>query len=575
MTMKSSTLFLALVLTFPWVQEGGAAGKGTLNDLLARESAHLVSGAAALAKGDGPLTFKFFAEAVTGELRATGDTASADLISGALRGRIDSSSGDLLACMLRAYAREFYRDEIIAATSRLIRFRTYATDVPNRLNPEFIRQKDYLRALADTLGLGFRDVDGFVQEIRVGEGGRSFGLMSHSDVQPVDEKSWTGDPWSGEVTDSVIYGRGAVDDKGAIAAIMYGMRALLDSRIPIKNKLVLLVGTDEESANEDITTYLKTNPPPARTVVVDFAYPVFCAEKGWCGVWLKASRENDRPGEGLNIVDLQSGFSPSIVPGDATATIRPVGISMADAEVKLRNLAAEFEGSREGARITVAREDSVILITATGRSVHSSVPETGHNALMDLLVWLDRDVRPVENSLSLMSRFGAEYIGFELDGRSLGIAHSDSFMGGVSVAADMFHSDPDSIMFMFNFRIPKGTNLGETRKTIEGHLGDFSRKWKIEFSPQMYFSEPLYNDPDTPFIRKLLDIYSDVTGEKGTARSMGGGTYARRIPNSVVFGPNLESDEYLGHQPNERISLKALTRNIEILTHTLAVFGLD
>jgi dipeptidase D len=573
MTLK--TALLTLLVSVSCLQHSGTAGERALVNLLNGRAQEFVMRAEARSGGDGPLTFTYFTGSVTEELRKLGEDATADLVSRGLNGQVDPSSHELFAWMLHAYAREFYRDNIVSATSRLIRFRTFATDVPNRENPEFIRQKEYLRELAGSLGLGFRDVDGYVQEIWVGGGEKSFGLMSHSDVQPVEEKSWDGDPWSGEVTDSVIRGRGAIDDKGAIAAIMYGMRALLDSRLPLKNKLILLVGTDEESANEDISTYLKTNPAPTKTAVVDFAYPVFCAEKGWCGVWMKAGREADTLGSGLNVVDIRSGFSPSIVPGDATAVIRPVGISVGKAEVKLKELASEFERTRQGAKLTVAATDSTLVVTAAGRSVHSSVPETGHNPLMDLLVWLDRDVRPVGNSLSLMSRFGAEYIGFELDGRTLGIAHTDSFMGDVSVAADMFRSDPDSVMFMFNFRIPKGTDLGKIRETIDGHLRDFSDRWKIGFSPQMYLSEPLYNDPDSPFVRRLLGIYSDVTGEDGTARSMGGGTYARRIPNAVVFGPGLDGEEYLGHQPNENISLRALTRNIEILTHALVVFGLE
>jgi len=127
----------------------------------------------------------------------------------------------------------------------------------------------------------------------------------------------------------VIWGRGAIDDKSALVAIMYGMRALLDSGLPLRNRLILLVGSDEESANEDITTYLKSNAPPAKTVVVDFAYPVFCAEKGWCGLWLKTSRGADALQTGLNLVDLQSGLSPSIVPGSATATFTRRGIRSA------------------------------------------------------------------------------------------------------------------------------------------------------------------------------------------------------------------------------------------------------
>lgn len=570
---------LLLLLIFPFqVAEarGGAAGADSaLSRVLHERSSEFVPRAEDRAAGDSRKTFRNYSEMVVDALEESGDEAGAARLDRALKGEYDSSSAGLLGRMVYVYAREFYRDEIIAATSRLIQYRTFATDVPNRLNPEFIRQKEYLRELAITLGLGFRDVDGYVQEIWIGEGGESFGLMVHSDVQPVEDDTWSADPWSGEVTDSLIRGRGAIDDKGALAAIMYGMRALLDSGLPLRNKLILLVGTDEESANEDITAYLKTNPPPARTIVVDFAYPVYCAEKGWCGLWLKTAMGKDTQGAGLNLVDLQGGFSPSIVPGSATATLVPVRVDARDAGERLRELAADFERRRPGARISVAENEGKLVVTATGRSVHSSVPETGHNALMDLLVWLDRDVHPVQNPISLMARFAAGAVGLELDGRSLGIAHHDPFMGDVSVAGNMFRCDQDSILFMFNFRVPKGADLEKIRTTLESRVRDFSAEAGIGFSRQLYLSEALYNDPNSPLVNKLLNIYGDVTGEVERPRSMGGGTYARRIPDAVVFGPNLPGDEYLGHQPNESITLRALTRNIEILTHTLVMFGLD
>jgi len=89
-----------------------------------------------------------------------------------------------------------------------------------------------------------------------------------------------------------------------------------------------------------------------------------------------------------------------------------------------------------------------------------------------------------------------------------------------------------------------------------------------------YISAPLYNDPGSPFVQRLLAIYNAVTGEKRMPQSIGGGTYAHRIPNAVVFGPALPDEEYLGHQPNELLKVSTLIRNIEILTHTMFDFGL-
>ncbi|HLB00687.1 MAG TPA: hypothetical protein VJO14_04810 [Bacteroidota bacterium] len=195
MKIKFTALPLLLLLTcIQSGRAGGAGGDTTLTRILEDKSSEFISTAVVPAGRTGPLVFKQYAELVMMELRRSGEKRVADQLERCLNGQYDVACRNRLAWMLHAYARVFYRDDIISATSRLIQFRTFATDVRNRLNPEFVRQKTYLQGLAEKLGLGFRDIDGFVQEIWVGDGGESFGLMVHTDVRPVEEKSWTSGP---------------------------------------------------------------------------------------------------------------------------------------------------------------------------------------------------------------------------------------------------------------------------------------------------------------------------------------------------------------------------------------------
>ena len=56
-------------------------------------------------------------------------------------------------------------------------------------------------------------------------------LMAHMDVVPVDgatEKSWTYPGFSGQVVDGYVWGRGAMDDKGSVMAILQAVEQLLD-----------------------------------------------------------------------------------------------------------------------------------------------------------------------------------------------------------------------------------------------------------------------------------------------------------------------------------------------------------
>jgi acetylornithine deacetylase len=63
---------------------------------------------------------------------------------------------------------------------------------------------------------------------RVGrEGRRRLILSGHLDVVPAgDPATWTVDPWAAEVRDGQLYGRGACDMKGGVAAILAAVRAL-------------------------------------------------------------------------------------------------------------------------------------------------------------------------------------------------------------------------------------------------------------------------------------------------------------------------------------------------------------
>jgi acetylornithine deacetylase len=66
---------------------------------------------------------------------------------------------------------------------------------------------------------------------RIGRsGGRRLVLSGHVDVVPPgDPATWTTDPWSGDLRDGRVYGRGACDMKGGVAAILAAVRALVVS----------------------------------------------------------------------------------------------------------------------------------------------------------------------------------------------------------------------------------------------------------------------------------------------------------------------------------------------------------
>ena len=83
---------------------------------------------------------------------------------------------------------------------------------------------------------------------RLGTGSPNFCFAGHTDVVPVgDLDAWTVDPFGAEIHDGVLYGRGAADMKGAIAAFVGAISRFLDGRDgKFDGSISLLITGDEE-----------------------------------------------------------------------------------------------------------------------------------------------------------------------------------------------------------------------------------------------------------------------------------------------------------------------------------------
>ena len=112
--------------------------------------------------------------------------------------------------------------------------------------------------LADALAaLGFSPVRlrfGAVDNLfaRIGDGAPHFCFAGHTDVVPPGGDGWSVDPFGAEVRDGVLYGRGASDMKGAIAAFVAAAAAHLAAGPP-RGSISLLITGDEEGDAVDGT----------------------------------------------------------------------------------------------------------------------------------------------------------------------------------------------------------------------------------------------------------------------------------------------------------------------------------
>src|SRR5580704_1968428 len=79
---------------------------------------------------------------------------------------------------------------------------------------------------------------------------RALLLLAHLDVVGVDKAKWSMDPFAAVIKDGYLYGRGAIDDKGMLAANLAVFIALKRSQARLNRDVIFLAEGDEEAGGE-------------------------------------------------------------------------------------------------------------------------------------------------------------------------------------------------------------------------------------------------------------------------------------------------------------------------------------
>jgi acetylornithine deacetylase/succinyl-diaminopimelate desuccinylase-like protein len=143
------------------------------------------------------------------------------------------------------------REETVAQLQKIIQFDT--TNPPGNELPLAL----YLQSVLDAAGIETRLLEpsegraALIARIRGDGSRRPVMLLAHMDVVGVERENWTRDPFAGHVADGYLYGRGAIDDKGMLAANLISMLALQqhlsgDNAKPRRD--ILFVATSDEEA---------------------------------------------------------------------------------------------------------------------------------------------------------------------------------------------------------------------------------------------------------------------------------------------------------------------------------------
>jgi succinyl-diaminopimelate desuccinylase len=103
--------------------------------------------------------------------------------------------------------------------------------------------------------------------------GKHLLFNAHLDTVPAgDEKKWTYPPFSGQLADGKIYGRGATDSKGRLTAYIMAALALKKSNIPFRGKISIVATCDEETGGVLGAGYVTDNNKVAGDMVVVEGY---------------------------------------------------------------------------------------------------------------------------------------------------------------------------------------------------------------------------------------------------------------------------------------------------------------
>src|SRR6185437_13439000 len=149
---------------------------------------------------------------------------------------------------------------------RLIRF--------NTVNPPGNEQaaQEFLKELLEAAGFDcelLAAVPGrpnLVARLGSGSDGPVLGLLGHVDTVLATPSDWSVDPWSGELKDGCVWGRGALDMKSQVAAEVAAAVALAEEGWrPAQGELLVIATVDEETGGEQGVQHLcKQHPDKVR-----------------------------------------------------------------------------------------------------------------------------------------------------------------------------------------------------------------------------------------------------------------------------------------------------------------------
>ena len=397
---------------------------------------------------------------------------------------------------------------------------------------------DYVARLGERFGFDVDKCDGHAVELSIGEGEKLIGIYAHADVVPVSG-TWISEPFTPDIRDGNIYGRGTSDDKGPMIAAFYAVKALKDNGLLRNYRVKIVVGGDEERGSSCLEYYFEKlhKEYPTYGFTPDSDFPLIYGEKEIIDFWppLKIKIPHVKSIEG-GVATNAVNDKTTIELDDPTALVE---------YLKKNNKQFEVNGNK---------------VTVIGKSCHGSNPQEGVNAALISLIALGEiynvpEIKAIGEGLSETS--GKAFNGF---------AHSD-LLKDTTYCVGLISYKDDELKFSVNFRYPENVNYKE-------YVNRFDKAYGTKSVTKGEPNRHLLFDPKSPLVQTLLKAYQEESGDyKSEVLTTGGGTYAKHAKNTIAFGALFPGRVSTMHEPNEYMPLEDFYLSAVIYAHAIDLLG--
>lgn len=408
------------------------------------------------------------------------------------------------------------RDEIIFSLSNFVKIPSIL-DKSHKKYPYGLQcaaALDFCEELCNSKGLWTHNEKYIYLEAKLKENqqGKKILFAAHADIVPAEDENIYA-PYGGEIVNNYVIGRGAVDDKGPLIAILYALAFFKENHISLKNDIGLFLGSNEEMGMDDLEYYLKVNGQPDFGIAVDDDFPVTNGEKGLIRFILSGKKSK-------YIKEALSYGQPQRL------------------------------------------KDNVCRVI-TENSVFEVIKDS--NAVKAVLLKLNEAGVPILESSHCNSLL-IDIIN-DTSGKVVNCYGADEVSGETQLNLYKLSSNYDTVEFYFDLRLP----VTQDEKTVLRSLQTYGKKnnFTIEVtkvSPSYFISE------DEEIITLLTNLYNKYTKSQDKPYVMSGCTYARLFKKGCGFGagnPHEVKPFPKGHGAAHGADE---AHNIDVLLHAIKIY---